>query len=311
MVISKKSWFTMICLACLMLVLGACSSNNSSEESSSEKKVTDAVGEMTFPANPKKILAPNMEDYLVTLGLTPAAQWSIGTSVHTYLQDKLADVPLISWDMPIEDVIEAEPDLIMFESEAAIQEGMYEEYTKVAPTYVFKSEDTEDWRTQLTVMGELFGKKDTAEKAIEDYEQKAEDAKAQVKEAIGDESAAIIWVTGGQFFVFEGDRYASNVLYKDLGIKMPTYISDLGESQDVWQAISLEALADLDADHLFIAAAANEEGIETLEKSSVYKSIPAVEKDQVYFFEDSSNWTTNAKIANDVTIDLVLESIKK
>ena len=54
MVISKKSWFTMICLACLMLVLGACSSNNSSEESSSEKKVTDAVGEMTFPSKSKE-----------------------------------------------------------------------------------------------------------------------------------------------------------------------------------------------------------------------------------------------------------------
>ena len=311
MVINKKSLFMFLSLACLMLVLGACSSNNSSEETSSAKTVTDAVGEMEFPANPEKVLAPNMEDYLVTLGITPVAQWSIGTSVHTYLQDELKDVPLISWDMPIEDVIEAEPDLIMFESEAAIQEGMYEEYKKVAPTYVFKPEDTEDWKTQLTVMGKLFGKEDAAKTAIEEYEQKAEDAKIQVKEAIGDESAALIWVTGGQFFVFEGDRYASNVLYKDLGITMPTYIKDLGKSQDVWQAIALEALADLDADHLFIMAAENEEGIETLENSSVYKSIPAVKKDQVYFFEDSSNWTINAKTANEVTIDHVLESLTK
>ena len=311
MIFSKKSLFMFLSLACLMLVLGACSSDNNSEQNSSVKTVTDAVGEIEIPVNPKKVLAPNMEDYLVTLGIKPAAQWSIGTTVHTYLQDELKDVPLISWDMPIEDVIEAEPDLILFESEAAIQEGMYEEYKKVAPTYVFKPEDTEDWRTQLTVMGELFGKEDAAKEAIEEYEQEAEDAKAQVKKAIGDESAAIIWVTGGQFFVFEGDRYASNVLYKDLGITMPTYINDLGSSQDVWQAISLEALADLDADHLFITASANEEGIETLENSSVYKSIPAVEKNQVYFFEDSSNWTINAKTANDVTIDLVLEALTK
>ena len=311
MIFSKKSLFMFLSLACLMLVLGACSSDNNSEQNSSVKTVTDAVGEIEIPVNPKKVLAPNMEDYLVTLGIKPAAQWSIGTTVHTYLQDELKDVPLISWDMPIEDVIEAEPDLILFESEAAIQEGMYEEYKKVAPTYVFKPEDTEDWRTQLTVMGELFGKEDAAKEAIEEYEQKAEDAKAQVKKAIGDESAAIIWVTGGQFFVFEGDRYASNVLYKDLGITMPTYINDLGSSQDVWQAISLEALADLDADHLFITASANEEGIETLENSSVYKSIPAVEKNQVYFFEDSSNWTINAKTANEVTIDLVLKSLTK
>ncbi len=311
MVISKKSIFMFLSLACLMLVLGACGSNNSSEETNSAQTVTDAIGEMEFPANPERVLAPNMEDYLVTLGITPAAQWSIGTTVHTYLQDELKDVPLISWDMPIEDVIDAEPDLIMFESEAAIQEGMYEEYKKVAPTYVFKSDDTADWRKQLTVMGELFGKEDAAKTAIEEYDQKTEDAKAQVKEAIGDESAALIWVTGGQFFVFEGDRYASNVLYKDLGITMPTYIKDLGNSQEVWQAISLEALADLDADHLFIMAAANEEGIETLENSSVYKSIPAAEKDQVYLFEDSSNWTINAKTANDVTIDLVLSSLVK
>ena len=65
MVINKKSLFMFLSLACLMLMLGACSSNNSSEDTSSAKTVTDAVGEMEFPANPEKVLAPNMEDYLL------------------------------------------------------------------------------------------------------------------------------------------------------------------------------------------------------------------------------------------------------
>lgn len=314
MVINNKYTRLLVFMLCAVLLLAACGSNDDNDTSNkeqSDKKVTDAIGEMSFPKDPKRILAPNLEDYLVTLGIKPAAQWSIGTTVHNYLQDELKDVPLISWDMPIEDVIEAEPDLIMFESEAAIQEGQYEEYKKVAPTYVFKEEDAADWRTLLTKMGELFGKEDQAKKAIQDYEDKAAEAKTAVKEKIGDESAALIWVTGGQYFVFEGDRYASNVLYNDLGIKMPTYISKLGKAQATWQGTSLEALADMDADHLFIAAASGEPGMETLENSSIYRSIPAVQKGNVYTFEDSSNWTTNAKTANDKTIDLVLDSLTK
>ena len=313
MVINNKYTRLLVLMLCTVLLLAACGSknNDSADTEKSDKTVTDAIGEMSFPVDPERILAPNLEDYLVTLGITPAAQWSIGTSVHEYLQDDLKDVPLIGWDMPIEDVIEADPDLILFESEAAIQEGQYEEYKKVAPTYVFKEEDTADWRTLLTKMGELFGKEDQAKEAIQSYEDKVAEAKSTVKEKIGDESAAIIWVTGGQFFVMEGDRYASNVLYNDLGISMPTFIRNLGEAQVTWQGTSLEALADLDADHLFIAAANGEAGIETLENSSIYKSIPAVQKGNVYMFEDSSNWTTNAKTANDKTIDLVLESLNK
>lgn len=315
MLFNRKASVLLAFLLCSVLMLAACNSDNKAEDQkdtnkTEEKTVTDAIGKVTIPANPKKVLAPNLEDYLVTLGITPTAQWSIGTTVHTYLQDQLKDVPRISWDMPIEDVIEANPDLIIFESQAAIPEGQYEEYKKVAPVYVFKDEDRKDWRTQLTVMGELFDKKDEAKAAIADYKEKAENAKNDVQEKIGNESAAIIWVTGGQYFVFEGDRYASNVLYNDLGIQKPKYIENLGGAKATWQGTSLEALADLDADHIFIAALPDEAGLKTLENSSVWKSLPAVKKGNVYTFDDQSNWTTNAKTANDKTIDLVLKTFK-
>ncbi len=74
---------------CTILLLVGCGTNNHAKEAKEKSKdvtVTDAMGQqVTIPANAKRILAPYMEDSLVALGVTPVAQWSIGTTVLDYL----------------------------------------------------------------------------------------------------------------------------------------------------------------------------------------------------------------------------------
>lgn len=325
MVRMKKNIGVYIGLFLLVLLLAACGGNNESaptnepveapveqEEVASEKVVQDAMtDELVIPANPERIIAPYLEDSLLALGITPAAQWSIGESVLDYLQPQLADVPKISWDLPLEQVVSFDPDLIMFSSASAIQNGLYEEYQKIAPSYVFTDEASNDWRLQLQTMGELLDKTAEADAALAEYDEKVLEAKEQIIEAIGEESAAIIWVMNKQFYVVDETRFSGNVLYGDLEIQAPEFLASLPDTGDTWDPVTIEKLSELDADHIFLLNPEGEMGVNELFASSVWNDLPAVQAGQVYEISDASNWTINGLIASEQTIDEVVENLVK
>ncbi|TWI58070.1 ABC transporter substrate-binding protein [Halalkalibacter nanhaiisediminis] len=325
MVRMKKNIGVYIGLFLLVLLLAACGGNNESaptnepaeatgeqEEIASEKVVQDAMtDELVIPANPERIIAPYLEDSLLALGITPAAQWSIGESVLDYLQPQLADVPKISWDLPLEQVVSFDPDLVMFSSASAIQNGLYEEYQKIAPSYVFTDEASNDWRLQLQTMGELLDKTAEADAALAEYDEKVVEAKEQINEAIGEESAAIIWVMNKQFYVVDETRFSGNVIYGDLEIQAPEFLASLPDTGDTWDPVTIEKLSELDADHIFLLNPEGEMGVDELFASSVWNDLPAVQADQVYEISDASNWTIIGLIASEQTIDEVVENLVK
>ena len=149
----KKSFFSFILLLSLVsIILSACGDNkessNHNDTVAPEKEqesfvVIDGVGnEVEIPGKIEKVYAPGLEDYLVTLGVTPVAQWSTGVSAQVYLQDALSGVKEISFGNGVpgpESVIDLEPDLILFPTSFYAQNGVYENYSKIAPTYVFEN----------------------------------------------------------------------------------------------------------------------------------------------------------------------------
>jgi iron complex transport system substrate-binding protein len=303
----------------LLFLVSACSNSggNSSDDSKQSKTnqkeltLTDAKGKVVIPANPKRIIAPYLEDSLVALGVKPAAQWSIGDTVLDYLQPELKGIPKISWDLPLEQVISNNPDLIIFSSSSAIQKGQYEEYKKIAPTYVFKDEISSDWRKQLTQMGEILGKQDKAKSVLSKYDEKAADAKTKIKKSIGNETAAIIWVMGDKFYLMEHNRFSANVLYNDLGVNQPAFVKNLGDAAVQWDPIALEKLPDIKADHIFLISKKGEAGLDLLAKSSIWNGLDPVKKGHVYEMNDPSFWTINGLMASEKTIDAVEKSLTK
>jgi iron complex transport system substrate-binding protein len=312
----KKRFYLSFTLLMMLFLVSACNNTDSTEpEKNTEKKnaevtLTDAMGEVVIPANPERIIAPYLEDSLLALGVKPAAQWSIGETVLDYLQAELKDVPKIGWDLPLEQAISNNPDLIIFSSPTAIQKGQYEEYKKIAPTYVYKDEVSADWRKQLSQMGEILSKQEEAKKALADYNTKAADAKAKVKETIGDESVALLWVMADKFYLMENNRFSANVLYGDLGIKQPAFVEGLGGAAVQWDPIALEKLPEIKADHIFLLSKKGEAGLDILAKSSIWNGLDAVKNGQVYEMNDPSNWTINGLKASEKTIDEVLKSLK-
>lgn len=317
----KKVLLSFSIAICMLILLAACGNDDSSSKQDTTNNAENTVdneltldsgmGEVTMQVGAERVIAPFHEDALLALGVTPVAKWAIGESLQFHLEDELKDIPKLEWTLPLEQVMSHEPDLIILESNLDSYEGTYEDYNKIAPTYVMEEETTGDWRKQIGTFGQLLGKEEKAEQALTSYEEMVNDASEQLKEAIGDETIAAIWVIGGKFFLFEKDRHSAEVLYSEVGLNYPTLVEELGKSAPEWNALSVEKLSELDADHVFLLAAEGEEGIETLENSAVWQSTPAAQNDNVYILEDSSSWTNTGLTASKKTIEAVLDTLVK
>lgn len=320
----RKSFFMLVSLICLTLLISACGSKADSENTGSqsntenaandaEKTMTDGLGNtVTVPADPKRIIGAYLEDHLITLGVTPVAQWSIsnGASVQDYLQDSLKDIPTIAFDLPFEAVSSFEPDLLVIGSSGTVEGDKYSQYSKIAPTFVLGDEINGDWRQALKKVAEVLNRSDTAEQALNDYDTKAQEAKEKLQKASGEQSAAAIWVTAKAFFVVSEQLSSGAVLYQDLGFKVPDVVKEISATgTGNWNSISMEKLAELDADHIFLIR--SNAGEENLLNDPIWKSIPAVKNGHVYEFDQTHSWLYSGAIANSKMIDDVLNSLVK
>jgi iron complex transport system substrate-binding protein len=321
-----KSGFIIVILLVSALLFTACgntnqSSNNTAADTSgktsspaaneagnageaAEKTVTDAMGhEVKIPANPQRVLASYLEDQLVALGVTPVAQWSVANGKQDYLQSSLKDIPTINYDLPPEAVASFNPDFIIIGSESLVQKGLYEQYSKIAPTYVLGDTMIKDWRQTLLKIGELLNKTDLAKQAIADYANKAEETKTGLQEAIGGKSAAVLWLTQKQFFMVDDKLSSGEVLFKDLSMNPPNLVTELPESAKAsWNPVSMEKLAQLDADYIFLVNSDKSQGTDTL-NDPIWKNVPAVKEGHVYEMDSTSSWLYSGAIAGEKVMD--------
>lgn len=325
--LSKNKWMKLLGVSLFALTLAACGEEEvkadpETEEQSTDaeegkvttRTLTDAMGnEVVIPANPERVLASYLEDNLVALGIKPVAQWSVndGASIQGYLQGDLEGITTINYDLPFEAVQELAPDLIIMDSASMVEGGKYEQYSKIAPTYVIGTELNNDWREELLLVGEIFDKKDEAQQALDQYDAKAAEAKATIEEKVGSSSAAAIWLVGGKFFVVGETLSSGAVMYGDLGLTVPAVVKEISASgTGNWSEISLEKLVELDAEHLFLIDSDKATGSEAL-SDALWNSVPAVKTGNVYEFSADESWLYTGAIANEQMIDNILTSLVK
>ncbi len=318
----KKFILVIMSLMVMSLWLAACGSNSNNEpaateaptatEASTEHKLKDALGnEVTIPANPQRILASYLEDHLVALGVKPVAQWSVQNGTQDYLKDSLEGIPTIAYDLPFEAVTSFNPDLIIMGGNSAVEGDKYAQYSKIAPTYTLGDEINADWRKSLLKVGEVLGKSDEAQKVLDAYELKAKEAKEKLQGVAKGESATAIWLVQKSFFVVSDKLSSGSVLYNDLGLAVPEVVKEISAvGTGNWNAISLEKLAEMDADHIFLINSDIDSGSEAL-KDPIWQAIPAVKNGKVYEFPNTTAWLYSGAIANSQIIDDVLKSVVK
>ena len=303
----------------LSIVLAACGNQATTSDKASkdneveqDRVLTDSLGhEVTIPEKPQRVIAPYLEDHLIALGITPVAQWSVkGGSVQGYLQDSLKDIPTIEFDLPFEAVTSFKPDLIVIGSPDIAEGEKYEQYSKIAPTYVMGTEDS-NWRNKLLKVGEIFGQTEKANEVLAEYEQAAKEAKEKIESKIDSPSAAVIWNIKNTIYMVSDTASSGVVLYNDLGLQIPTLVKEVSASATSdWSQVSLEKFVQIDADYLFVINS-DSAGSADLLSDPLLANIPAIKNGHVFEFDQSSSWLYSGAIANRQIIQNVLDSIAK
>lgn len=302
---SKRSTWLTLLAACSLTLLGACSTNNDSTDSSGSATTsseiattfTDAMGnEVTVPENPQRVIGSYLEDYLVALGVTPVAQWTVGNdSDQAYLQDKLAEVPRINYDLPFEDVLSFEPDLLLMDSNSMVEGDKYDQYSKIAPTYVVTNGEDVTWRERLTDIAKVLHKEEQAAQVEADYDELVAATKETYADQIQGKSIAVLWVVNNSVFMVSETKSSGQLLYHELGFEVPSLVSEISESATAdWSAVSLEKLAELDADYLILVN--SDKGADFF-SDQVWQNLDAVKNNHLWEFGPESSWLYNGPIA--------------
>jgi ABC-type Fe3+-hydroxamate transport system substrate-binding protein/AraC-like DNA-binding protein len=200
--------------------------------------------------NPDRIFAPFLEDFLMALGITPAVQFS---GKNWGKQGYLAMHAVPEFDVTTGDW----QALSRFQPEMILLDGGYrrwnlDKYKRVAPVFRLPS-TSEDWRSTLHAIAVVFGVQDRAAEVIGSYERLVETA----RERLGGlrrqrQRVAVLRVSAQSILLYGGDGrgYTGPILYGDLGLAEPALVREMEERR---VEISPEALARLDADHVFVA----------------------------------------------------------
>lgn len=309
-----KKTIGMLCM--LLVTLGFVSGCQSRQEASSSDKtitVRDAKGEVEIPAEPKRIVdLSGNSDILSLLGYSVAGTANSDaydyTQLPTYLQEPLQGAKILGYSMQdtmdIEGILELHPDLIII---SGVQEKMYEQLKKIAPTLMVELAQT-DWRQDVNTFARMMQQEDRAASWLKSYDEKAKKAGAAVRKANGEDTTYLaLLASGGQLFVFDAAGIGS-VLYEDMGLKKPANMPR--QDSISLPVISYEGLADLDADHLIVVG--TDADMKALKKNSIYKSMQAVKNNRVLELPSSPYFNIGySSIGRDVFLDEVQSLLVK
>jgi ABC-type Fe3+-hydroxamate transport system, periplasmic component len=261
-----------------------------------------------IPAHPKRIVMPY--EYLgnaLALGVKPVGV-SQAVMENPYIRDQAEGIENVGNPMSLEKVAELNPDLII-----VYLEDQYEQLSKIAPTVLIPFGHYKNIQEEIRVFGELFGKQKEAEEWIQRFEQKAAAAREKIKGVIGEGETVGIYKLQGKDFYVIGDNFghAGQVIYNALQLTPPEKIRQEVIQGSQWKLISLEALPDYAADHMFwtvYKTDGTEQAESELKNSAIWKNLGAVKDGHVYELKIEDIWFSDA-ISVEHQLDLVVETL--
>lgn len=259
-----------------LLALAGCSSSSSGAGSESSTATSSSAAPAAFPvtlthtfggteipAEPQRVVTWGWgaSEAVLALGVVPVAmaEQTYGANAEGVLpwtEAKLTELgvptPTILTDgdaPPYEEIIEADPDLILAPFSGITQE-QYDLLTDIAPTVAYEGEAwTTPWRDVITTVGTALGRTAEAETVLADIDTQLADAAAAHPEFAG-KTLAAVWDTDGTFYVYKPADARVDFLF-DLGFTNPPAVDALanGESS-FYYTLSYEQLDQLDSDVL-------------------------------------------------------------
>lgn len=272
----------------VLFVLTGCGSNTSDTEKAQEKEATGthlfkaANGEIEVPNNPKRVVVRTYMGHVLALDVpvVGATEWDLASPfIDKKVLDKIKDVGV---PMNAEEVLALEPDLIITDTEDEVAS-----LEKIAPTVLLPYDTVRNINESVDLFGELLNRKTEAEAWKKSFKENADKERARLAEVNFPMNATVglYELQDSKLFVF-GSNFGrgGQVLTTGLGLKQQDNIQKVSDG-DGWKELSLEALPDYAADFMFFTSytANGTESAEltALKANPIWKTIPAVEKNQV------------------------------
>ena len=301
----KKKFLFISYIALFTLILAACGEKKAVVEESStdtpKEEVTQTKEESTnengtrtieylgesyeVPEKVERIVVTGameaMED-MVVLDVHPVGAIAIGGKFPEFYASVTDKAESIGEKIKpnFEKILELNPDVIL--GSTKFPEEVQSKLEKIAPT-ILVSHISTNWESNLNLLAELTGKQADAEKILSTYKADIEAAKSTLTEKLQDQKVAAIRIRGGQAYVYPKEVFLNAVLYGELGLAVPNEVAK-AKSQE---AISVEQLADMNPDYLFVQFSTDENAdapnaLEDFKKNPIIQNITAFKNDQVF-----------------------------
>ena len=242
----------------LVLALAACGGGSGptgtdTASATGGATVATAYGDLAVPADPEKVvtLSESALDVALAVGVTPVGTTASrgGDKAPAYLGEEAAAIPVVATvtEPNLEAILEAEPDVIL--AAAGLEQAQYDALTAIAPTVVPERPARGDWEAPLHTYAEALGADDAL---TEELDAVAERATALKETGALDGSAGVLrWMAAGP--VLMNSTNMPGELLTASGATALQVAADLGDRPHS-DPLSLENLAQIDADRLFLAA---------------------------------------------------------
>ena len=292
-------------------------------------EVEGAYGPVEIPADPQRIVADLMTvDYLTALGYDTSkiigvfeADWFSAIDDH-YLADFFAEQqpldPGPQWDVNLEALAAAEPDLIIAPFDQLDRSPMLEQIKQIAPTLVIPTSEGEDpegryggtasfqdWRSTIRSYGSVLGLEEEAEAYVADSEAELAALEAEYGDLIAATRATEAKSTPDSMAInvlsANSERgVLGSILMSELGFTAPD--SQAGLQPDEYGTIELssENVDLLDGDLLFLEVRGDATGHSD---SPLWDTLGVVQADNVVIV--GNHWEYGGAVAaRDVIADL-------
>jgi len=279
----KKVLFILVAL--VVITLSACS-NDKKEPVEEAKVYTDDLGvEVTIPANPERVVVATWHypGHLLSLGITPVGVFELAQDSE-FIGEQLKDATLLTQES-VEETLALNPDLIITDS----TNPNIDKLREIAPTVAFDLTKRQDRLATLVDIGEIVGKKEEAEKQIQEWNDKLNKAKERFDSEFNKEQTISVigdYVT--EFYIY-GENYGrgTEILFSYLGLSYPEKLAEeIKKTGNRYVALSQEVIAEYVGDYVFIAGS-NPGGTTILDDPLFADTAPVKEQRVNYIYEPS------------------------
>ncbi|MEL4318920.1 iron-siderophore ABC transporter substrate-binding protein [Leifsonia sp. YIM 134122] len=223
----------------------------------------------------------------LAVGVVPVAmaQQSYGANadgvlpwVAKKLEELGAETPTLLTDdgetVPYEEIIEAEPDVILAPYSGVTQE-QYDTLSDIAPVVAYTGDAwTTPWRDVISTVGEALGKSTEAAAVLADLDTTLAD-QAEAHPELEGKTIAAVWDVGGTFYVYKSADPRVEFL-SALGLKNAPAVDELDNGEaPFYYTLSYEQLDKLDSD-IILSYSDTQEEADAFLTTPTTKALPAV-----------------------------------